>query len=121
MDDEEFREVVAKTIGAVVHQPEIQKLAGSGKVFAFGTLDGPVAWHIDATGDPVFGEGTPVKFDVRAQMVMADWVALFQGRMSPTQAMLRKKLKTEGDVMAITGLSMDALVRSYKEQIGSDK
>ncbi|MEW6475711.1 MAG: SCP2 sterol-binding domain-containing protein [Actinomycetota bacterium] len=117
MDDEEFRATIVKVIGAVVHQPEVKKIAGSGKVFAFGAIDAPATWYIDASGDPVFSEGTPEKFEVRATMTKADWISLLAGKLSPTQAMLRKKLKVEGSVAAITSLSMDALIRTYKEQM----
>ncbi|MDQ1490134.1 MAG: sterol transfer family [Actinomycetota bacterium] len=117
MDDEEFRPIIVKVIGAVVDQPELKKLAGSGKVFAFGTIDGDVSWYIDCSGDPIFSEGTPEKFEVRAKMLKADWLSMLSGKLSPTQAMLRKKLKVEGSIAAITSLSMDALLRTYKEQM----
>jgi putative sterol carrier protein len=117
MDDEEFRPIIVKVIGAVVDQPELKKLAGSGKVFAFGTIDGDVTWYIDASGEPFFSEGTPEKYEVLAKMLKADWLAMLSGKLSPTQAMLRKKLKVEGSIAAITSLSMDALLRTYKEQM----
>ena len=117
MEDEEFRSIIVKVIGAVVEQPEVKKLANSGKVFAFGAIDAPVNWYIDATGDVVFSEGTPESFTVRATMKKDDWMTMLGGKLSPTQAMLRKKLKVEGSVAAITSLSMDALLRSYKEQM----
>lgn len=118
MDDEEFRSIIVKVIGAVVDQPELKKLAGSGKVFAFGAIDAPVNWYIDATGDPIFSEGTPEKFEVRATMTKDNWLSMLRGNLSPTQAMLRKKLKVEGSIVAITSLSMDALLRTYQEQMG---
>ena len=117
MEDEEFRSIIVKVIGAVVHQPEVQKEAGSGKVFAFGAIDAPIDWYIDVTGEPFFSEGRPEKFEVRATMTKADWMSLLAGKLSPTQALLRKRLKVEGSVVAITSLSMDALLRTYKEQM----
>ena len=117
MEDEAFRAIIVKVIGAVVEQPEVKKLAGSGKVFSFGAIDAPVNWYIDATGDPAFSEGLPANFTVRSTMKKDDWMALLEGKLSPTQAMLRKKFKIEGSVAAIAALSMDALLRTYKEQM----
>jgi putative sterol carrier protein len=117
MDDEEFRSIIVKVIGAAVHQPEVMKLSGSGKVFSFGAMDAPVNWCVDASGDTRFSEGLPDRFDVRATMSKDDWLSMLRGKLSPTQAMLRKKLKVEGSIAAIASLSMEALLRTYKEQM----
>ena len=117
MDDEEFRSIVVKVIGAAVRQPEVEKLAGSNKVFAFGALDAPVNWFIDTSAAPAFSEGTPDQFDVRSLMTKDDWLQMLRGQLSPTQAMLRKRLKVEGQIAAIMSLSMDALLRAYQEQM----
>jgi putative sterol carrier protein len=115
--DEEFQAVISKVVGAVVSEPEMQKIAGSGKVFAFGTIDGDVNWYIDAGAEPVYREGTPERFDVRASLTKDDWIAVLAGKLSPTQAMLRKKLKVEGSVITVMSLPMDALLRCYKTQL----
>lgn len=115
MKDEEFRSVISTVIGAVTKTPEVEKLAGSGKVFSFGTVDAAVNWYLDFAGEPVFGEGVPDRFDVRALMTKADWLEVLKGNLSATQAMLRRRLKVEGSMTAISALSMDALVRCYKQ------
>lgn len=118
MEDQEFHDVIVKVIGAVVSHPDMTKMNGSGKVFAFGASDTGFDWYIDATGPATFGEGTPERYDVRATMLKEDWLKTLQGQLSPTQAMLRKKIKVEGSTMAIMSLSMDALVQTYAELIG---
>ena len=115
MEDDEFRSMIATVIGAVTKVPEVTKLAGSGKVFSFGAADAPVNWYLEFAGEPVFGEGVPDQFDVRALMTKADWLEMLKGNLSATQAMLRRRLKVEGSMAAISALSMDALVRCYKQ------
>ena len=118
MEDEEFRDMIAKVIGSAVQQPEVAKLNGSGKVFAFGALDAPIDWYLDATDEIAFREGVPEKFDVCAKASKETWLLALQGKLSATQALLRKKLKVEGSMLAMTALPMEALLRSYKEQMG---
>lgn len=118
MEDDEFRSTIVRVIGAVVREPEVQKLAGSKKTFAFGATDADVNWYIDTSSEPTFGEGIPEERDVRVLMKKDDWLLTLQGKLSSTQAMLRKKLKVEGSMLAISSLSMDALVRVYNREIG---
>lgn len=118
MEDDTFRDVIVRVIGAVVKEPEVQKLAGSAKVFAFGASDSDINWYIDATAEPLFSEGTPERRDVRVTMTKDDWIQALQGKLSPTQALLRKKIKLEGSMMVMTSLSMDALTRVYNRELG---
>ena len=118
MEDQEFHDTIAKVIGAVVSHPDMTKLNGSGKVYSFGATDGGYDWYIDASGPAAFGEGIPDRFDVRATMTKEDWLKTLRGQLSPTQAMLRKKIKVEGSTVAIMGLSMDALIQTYTDVIG---
>lgn len=118
MEDEEFREVIVTVIGSVVKHPDVAKLGGSGKIFSFGTIDADISWYIDATSDATFGEGMPERYDVRATMLKEDWLKTLQGKLSPTQAMLRRKITVDGSMMTIASLSMDALVQTYNEKIG---
>lgn len=117
MDDEEFREVIRTVVGTVVGEPEFKKLAGTGKIFSFGATDAKYSWYLDFTNAPAFSEGLPERFDVRATMTKADWLDSLSGKLSSTQAMLRRKLHVEGSMMAISSLSMEALIRTYKEKM----
>ncbi|MDQ1500649.1 MAG: sterol transfer family, partial [Actinomycetota bacterium] len=87
-------------------------------LFAFGASDADVNWYIDFSGVPAFHKGVPDRYDVRLQMSKSDWLLSLQGKLSATQAMLRRKIKIDGSMTAIMSLSMDALLRTYKEQMG---
>jgi putative sterol carrier protein len=120
MESEAFRRLVAAVVGRAAEQPEMRGLDGSRKILAFKALDLPdVAWHLDGHGALRFVEGAPEHFDVQVGMESDDFVQVFSGKLSPTQAIMRRRMKIEGSIMTVMGMSADVLVRCYHEVVSA--
>jgi putative sterol carrier protein len=102
-----------------VDKPQIRGLDGSNKTMAFGTIDYPdITWHIDTRERAKFVEGKPDSAPVvTATALSDDWVKLFAGKLSATQALMRRKLKVKGSVVALTALPVEIMTSSYEEAI----